>query len=294
MAGPPRFRPKRDRDTHLDAIKALVAHILALAGPPSLVVYKREALDRLLWNITEIDGKYRTRYRSEGALDIDRREDRRLRPAGQRLLRHEHVYTRAWLLTQLIERPEDAAAILDLAIGCVVTKSEHGLLSSARDVEGWARYRVAGVRVFDLSSDPPTILADSHDVPNPGAPTSPPPPTQVVEVGPLFLSPEREGSGSLPLRAAYSFGAEHGLAHATSEIRAMEIRWDSSYTSSVRRGYIIELFERRGIFDSFKAKYWPAGNTPKGATRTRRYLRIKADYELVAGGSSGGGVSEDV
>lgn len=281
MAVPVRYRPTPDRDAHLAAIKGLVAHILAMDGPPSLAVYKRSAIDRLLWNITKVDGKYRTRYRSEGALNVDRREDRRLRPAGQRLLQHEHVYTRSWLLTQLMERPGEAGAILDLAIGCVVTKAEHELLSGVRKLVGWARYRAAGVRVYDLAGDQPILLAGSHDpaAPTPPPAPPPPPPARVEEVEAGSEGPGETGGGALPLKAAYSFGAQNGLASEVSQVRTMEIRWDSSYTSSVRRGYIIELFEKRGIFDSFKEAHWPAGNTPKGVTKARRYLRIKADYE---------------
>lgn len=60
-----------------------------------------------------------------------------------------------------------------------------------------------------------------------------------------------------------------------TEIREMIIEWDSSYTSSLRRGYIVALFEERGIFDAFKKEHWPFGNTPTGETYRRRYLRIK-------------------
>jgi hypothetical protein len=84
---------------------------------------------------------------------------------------------------------------------------------------------------------------------------------------------------TLSLKAAYTFGATHGLEHEVSEIRDMVIEWDSSYTSSLRRGYIVELFEKHGIFEEFKTTYWAFGNTPTGETQRRRYLRIKSQYE---------------
>jgi len=59
----------------------------------------------------------------------------------------------------------------------------------------------------------------------------------------------------------------------------MEIEWDRSYTSSLRRGYIVDLFQKTGIFQEFKDTHWPEGNTPSGETVTRRYQRIKAAYE---------------
>ena len=61
----------------------------------------------------------------------------------------------------------------------------------------------------------------------------------------------------LPLREAYQFGIEKGLSDEISDIRNMDIEWDLSYTSSLRRGYIIDLFQARGIWDEFKAIKWP-------------------------------------
>ena len=88
-----------------------------------------------------------------------------------------------------------------------------------------------------------------------------------------------EQTQTLSLKAAYSFGASRGLDPEVNEIRNMVIEWDSSYTSSLRRGYIVSLFEKRGIFENFKAAHWAYGNTPAGETRRRRYLQIKTQYE---------------
>jgi hypothetical protein len=88
-----------------------------------------------------------------------------------------------------------------------------------------------------------------------------------------------EQTETLSLKAAYSYGVSHGLESDINEIQNMVIEWDSSYTSSLRRGYIISLFENRGIFEDFKAAHWAFGNTPTGETRRRRYLRIKTQYE---------------
>jgi hypothetical protein len=84
---------------------------------------------------------------------------------------------------------------------------------------------------------------------------------------------------ALSLKAAYDFGTEKGLDREVNEIRQMVIEWDSSYDSSLRRGYIVELFEKHGFFEEFKAKHWAYGNTPGGETLRRRYLRIKSRYE---------------
>lgn len=105
---------------------------------------------------------------------------------------------------------------------------------------------------------------------------------------------------ALSLKAAYAFGASHGLEKEVNEIRDMEIEWDSSYTSSLRRGYIVDLLEKHEIFDEFKAECWAHGNTPNGESKRRRYLRIKRQYEdFLAGGlepdpdEEGSGQNED-
>jgi len=95
-----------------------------------------------------------------------------------------------------------------------------------------------------------------------------------------------ENKTTLSLRAAYTFGIERGLEQDIAAIRDMIIEWDSSYTSSLRRGYIIELFEKQSIFEDFKSAYWPYGNTTYGESKKRRYLRIKKQYEDFLSGRS--------
>jgi len=88
-----------------------------------------------------------------------------------------------------------------------------------------------------------------------------------------------EQTQTLSLKAAYAFGAARGLEREVNNIRDMVIEWDSSYTSSLRRGYIVELFEKHGIFEDFKRTHWSFGNSATGETKRRRFLRIKAQYE---------------
>jgi hypothetical protein len=102
--------------------------------------HRREALSIAIWKFTEADGKYNCRFRSEGALGA----------ADPKQLQHEHVVTRRSLIARLIADPDRAADIMGEALGCIVTRDEHkGLGAAAAAAEGWARYRLAGVRVFD-------------------------------------------------------------------------------------------------------------------------------------------------
>ena len=84
-----------------------------------------------------------------------------------------------------------------------------------------------------------------------------------------------EQTRTLSLKAAYAFGAAHGLKQEVNDIRDMVVEWDYPYISTLRRGYVVELFERNGLFDAFKAKHWAFGNSPTGETQRRRFLRIK-------------------
>jgi len=83
----------------------------------------------------------------------------------------------------------------------------------------------------------------------------------------------------LPLKEAYRFGADHALEREMAGIRDMEIEWDLSYTSSLRRGFVVDLFTKKELFSAFKEQYWPAGNTPWGQRKSAFWLRLKARYE---------------
>lgn len=87
------------------------------------------------------------------------------------------------------------------------------------------------------------------------------------------------GPKALPLTQAYEFGAERGLESEINQVREMVIEWDSSYTSSLRRGYIVDLFQQRALMSEFIREHWPQGASPRGVSLTRRYLSIKARYE---------------
>jgi hypothetical protein len=84
---------------------------------------------------------------------------------------------------------------------------------------------------------------------------------------------------TLSLKEAYHFGGEHGLDREIATIRDMEIEWDLSYTSSLRRGFVVDLFKKKQLFDAFKEQYWPVGNTPWGLRKTEAWLRLKSRYE---------------
>lgn len=87
------------------------------------------------------------------------------------------------------------------------------------------------------------------------------------------------GSRRFPLREAYAFAEQHGLIEDCTNIRDMEIEWDRNYTSTVRRGRMIELFERHDLLASFAAERWPAGQRPEGARELAACRRVYDDYK---------------
>ena len=98
----------------------------------------------------------------------------------------------------------------------------------------------------------------------------------------------------LPLKEAYRFGVDHALEREVANIRDMEIEWDLSYTSSLRRGFVVDLFTKNQLLDAFKQQYWPAGNTPWGQRQSEFWLRLKGRYQdFLAGRDPGSPEAEE-
>ncbi|MEK6880662.1 MAG: hypothetical protein AABY22_13680 [Nanoarchaeota archaeon] len=105
---------------------------------------KKKILDNLIWKVTEINGKYEgVSYWSEEALKF--RGKKKIYPKE---LRHEHVWTRKYLIRELLSG-KSAKEMADKIVACIVTKYEHGLLK--KDCEGWDRYKDTGVSVKKVS-----------------------------------------------------------------------------------------------------------------------------------------------
>ncbi len=90
---------------------------------------------------------------------------------------------------------------------------------------------------------------------------------------------EQRTRKTLPLREAYKFGEANGLRDGIDSIRNMEIDPDMKLPSSLRRAHVVELFQKHGLFEQFKATHWPFGNTSGGAAKQRFFHSLKARYE---------------
>jgi len=77
----------------------------------------------------------------------------------------------------------------------------------------------------------------------------------------------------LPLRLAYTFLSEKGLLNESDEIRQSKDKY-KSYTSTLKRGKILDVLEKHNLLDEFIGKYWHFGSTNDGKRKLQRYRRI--------------------
>lgn len=84
-------------------------------------------------------------------------------------------------------------------------------------------------------------------------------------------------SKSLPIREAYRFAEAHGLESEIAEIKGIDP--DVPWARGLRKGYIVDLFEKHGVFERFKKEHWPFGNSSAGESKQRFYLGLKARHE---------------
>ncbi len=75
--------------------------------------------------------------------------------------------------------------------------------------------------------------------------------------------PDSRNSGKFPLKPAYRFMEAHGLGREAETIHLNRVQL-LSYTSTIKRGKVIELLERNGLLEEFFGKEWPRGLTDQG------------------------------
>lgn len=133
------WTPPNDIDQHFRTCVAAAKAILAIEPMNRRLL--TGLLDQVLWHATVHPDKYRIRWRSLKAI----RETRRPR---SRFIRHEHVFERSWLRSELVEHLREPSAVLRFAVACLVTVEVDARLRALDDgFSGWARYREAGIEV---------------------------------------------------------------------------------------------------------------------------------------------------
>jgi hypothetical protein len=129
---------------------------LALENVDLYPSHRRAMLSNSIWYITEVDGKWKTRFKSEKVLYLAKNE-----PNSIVRINHEHVFTRKSLVDEILGRRDELLAdlsklneLLGTAVGCIVTKPEHDALAKG---SGWARY-AGTVQVYDTAEVPPNVF----------------------------------------------------------------------------------------------------------------------------------------
>lgn len=97
------------------------------------------------------------------------------------------------------------------------------------------------------------------------------------------------------MEEAYQFAAARGFTDEVARIRSMAIHPGVS-PSRVRKAYLVELLESKGLIDEFAPSHWPAYGQPSADRRRSAFLQAKKRNErLMAGGppdEEAGGVDE--
>jgi hypothetical protein len=146
------LRTYKSSKSSVDVINSAKELAVAVLHNPKLIPkHKRKILSEVQWLISEVDGKYSTRYRSKLVVDLAASPS-----DSAEKIQHEHVVARKEITAQLLADPDNAARILDQVVACVVAKSEHDRLAGSGS--GWNRYKEAGIVVYDMSTTPPSHL----------------------------------------------------------------------------------------------------------------------------------------
>ena len=115
---------------------------------------KKRMLVHAIWEVTHASGSFKSRYRSAGVIN----------GIGADIQR-DHVFQKKALVDWLLKKPHEAEKVVQSALSCVVTKSEHIRLTqysrSHPEVNGWERYQNSGVTVYDMLTGKEMSLASS-------------------------------------------------------------------------------------------------------------------------------------
>jgi hypothetical protein len=138
-----------------ERLRSAAALVKGLLQMPGLIPeHRREFLKLALWKVTEAEGrtKYRTKFRSQAALSG---------PPGTKF-EHDHVFQRSLIVDSLLSASPDAVdTIIMSAVGCTITKQEHDRLKQFGHLDGWDRYRAAGIVIVDTETGEPFALPEA-------------------------------------------------------------------------------------------------------------------------------------
>jgi hypothetical protein len=101
---------------------------------------KKRMLVHGIWEVAVATGGFCARYRSEAVIQT----------VGAKIQR-DHIFKKKALITELLGPNPDIEKIIERGRCCIVTTDEHRKLHDVDEsLDGWERYRVAGIVVYDM------------------------------------------------------------------------------------------------------------------------------------------------
>jgi hypothetical protein len=140
------FKVRPDLDGRLLALEQMIE---SLRSSALHLDSKKRMLNHAIWEVSAVRGSFTPEFRSEGVVKGQ---------FGTKIQR-EHVYKRKQLVADILAGKEPLNRILSRVIHCVVTKPEHDKLSLVSpSIDGWERYKIAGIIVYTFRTYPPSKL----------------------------------------------------------------------------------------------------------------------------------------
>lgn len=90
-------------------------------------------------------------------------------------------------------------------------------------------------------------------------------------------------SPSFRVADAYNFATSHGLQTEVAQIQSLPVHPTFQKPTVVRKGYLVELFEARGLMDAFVEQHWLGRHTEAGERRYQKFLELKLQNEHLLG-----------
>ncbi len=104
----------------------------------------------------------------------------------------------------------------------------------------------------------------------------------------------QQDAEALPLKVAYRFLAEKGLADEANRIRLSPDKF-KTYTSTLRRSKVVHLLQESNYFEEFINQCWPNGKTENGKRKIKGYVKIYDDFiNNIGEPNNGEGEEEDI
>ena len=123
-----------------------------LRGLPLALPLKKRMLAHAIWEVAKATGDFCGRYRSEAVI----------RHPGQ-MIQRDHIYQKRTLVEELLGPAPNIDSIIERAYCCIVTAEEHAKLHGlSPKLDGWERYRAAGIVVFDMQTESPVAGSNTR------------------------------------------------------------------------------------------------------------------------------------